>query len=70
MEKADIILEEAEPEGEFSLLDIVDNQLSVILHLVDLDTSVYDKMEEHRIKALSLALRVIIKTQAKLLDNI
>jgi hypothetical protein len=35
-----------------------------------MDTSAYEKMEEDRIKALSLAFRVIQKIQVKLLKTI
>ena len=69
-EVTDIIIEDPEPEDRFSLLDIIDNQLGVILHVVEMDTSVYEKMEEDRIKALSLAFRVIQKIQVKLLKTI
>jgi hypothetical protein len=69
-EVTDIIIEDPEPEDGFSLLDIIDNQLGVILHAVEMDTSAYEKMEEDRIKALSLAFRVIQKIQVKLLKTI
>jgi hypothetical protein len=69
-ETTDIIIEEPEPEDGFSLLDIIDNQMFVIANIVDLDTSAYEKMEEDRIKALSLAFRVIQKIQVKLLKTI
>ena len=69
-ETTDIIIEDPGPEDGFSLLDIIDNQLGVILHVVEMDTSAYEKMEEDRIKALSLAFRVIQKIQVKLLKTI
>jgi hypothetical protein len=69
-EVTDIIIEDPEPEDGFSLLDIIDNQMYVIANIVDLDTSAYEKMEEDRIKALSLAFRVIQKIQVKLLKTI
>jgi len=69
-EVTDIIIEDPGPEDGFSLLDIIDNQLGVILHVVEMDTSAYEKMEEDRIKALSLAFRVIQKIQVKLLKTI
>jgi hypothetical protein len=69
-EVTDIVIEDPEPEDGFSLLDIIDNQLGVILHVVEMDTSAYEKMEEDRIKALSLAFRVIQKIQVKLLKTI
>lgn len=69
-EVTDIVIEDPEPEDGFSLLDIIDNQMYVIANIVDLDTSAYEKMEEDRIKALSLAFRVIQKIQVKLLKTI
>jgi hypothetical protein len=69
-EVTDIVIEDPEPEDGFSLLDIIDNQMLVITTIVDLDTSAYEKMEEDRIKALSLAFRVIQKIQVKLLKTI
>jgi hypothetical protein len=69
-EVTDIIIEDPGPEDGFSLLDIIDNQLGVILQVVEMDTSAYEKMEEDRIKALSLAFRVIQKIQVKLLKTI
>lgn len=64
-----LILGDPEPET-FSLLDVIENQLTVINTLHDLPTETYDKMPEDVVKCLSLAFRVIQKIQVKLLKTI
>lgn len=65
----DLVLGDLEPET-ISLLDIIENQLTVIETVKDLPTDSYDKLPEDVIKCLSLAFRVIQKAQVKLLKII
>lgn len=67
--EGDPILEDPGPEM-FSLLDVVENQLTIINTLHELPTDTYDKMPEDVVKCLSLAFRVIQKIQVKLLKTI
>lgn len=68
-EMQDRMLEDPEPEM-FSLLDVIENQLTVINTLHELPTETYDKMPEDVVKCLSLAFRVMQKVQVKLLKTI
>lgn len=68
-EVEDPIIQHPEPET-ISLLDIIENQLTVIETVKDLPTDAYDKEPEDVIKCLSLAFRVIQKAQVKLLKTI
>ena len=65
----DLVPGDLEPET-ISLLDIIENQLTVIETVKDLPTDSYDKLPEDVIKCLSLAFRVIQKAQVKLLKTI
>lgn len=67
--EGDLILEGPQPEA-FSILDVIDNQLTIINTLHELPTDAYDKQPEDVIKCLSLAFRVIQKAQVKLLKTI
>ena len=53
-----------------TLLEIIDNQLTIIQTIHDMPTDAYDKQQEDIVKAMSLAFRVIQKAQVKLLKNL
>jgi hypothetical protein len=53
-----------------SILDIIDNQLTILQTIHDMPTDAYDKQHEDIVKAMSLAFRVIQKAQVKLLKNL
>jgi hypothetical protein len=53
-----------------SILEIIDNQLTILQTIYDMPTDSYDKQHEDIVKAMSLAFRVIQKAQVKLLKNL
>lgn len=53
-----------------TLLEIIDNQLTIIQTIHDMPTDAYDKQQEDIVKAMSLAFRVIQKAQVKILKNL
>lgn len=69
MTEGELILGDPEPEA-FNVLDVVENQLTIINTLHEMPTDTYDKMPEDVVKCLSLAFRVIQKIQVKLLKTI
>lgn len=69
MREDDLILGEPEPET-MSLLDVIENQLTLIQTLHDLPHGRYDAMEEDVVKTMSEAFKVIYKAQIKLRKQI
>ena len=58
-------------EGQsLTLLEIIDNQLTVLQTIHDMPTDAYDKQQEDIVKAMSLAFRVIQKAQVKILKSL
>lgn len=53
-----------------TLLEIIDNQLTVLQTIYDMPTDCYDKQQEDIVKAMSLAFRVIQKAQVKILKSL
>ena len=60
----DIITEET----EYNYTDLIDNQLSVISTMSELDIDAYDQLAEDRIKAISNAMKIIHKSQRAILE--
>lgn len=67
MSDADIILEE---QTEYSYTDIIENQLTVITTMSELEDGAYDMLAEDRIKAISLAMKIIHKCQRAIIEAI
>lgn len=65
MPEDDLILGDPIPEG-YSILDVIDNQLSLIQTLHDIPPGRYDAMEEDVVRSISKAFEVIYKAQIKL----
>jgi hypothetical protein len=63
----DLIL--GEEEREFDKLDIIDNQLTLIMSIIDAD-SLYDDFATERILLISNAMKIINKAQKGILKEI
>ena len=61
------ITEEAQSK-EHGIISIIDIQLITITTLMEIDDSVYDAIQEEKIRTMSLAFRIINKMQRKLLE--
>jgi hypothetical protein len=57
-------------EADYTLSDLIDNQLTVITTLLDIEVIAYDTFEEDRIKAIAQAMKMIHKCQRVLMSNI
>lgn len=64
-EDNDIVLED---EVDYSYTDIIENQLSVISTMSELEDGTYDMLAEDKVKALSLAMKIIHKAQRAILS--
>ena len=54
---------------EYSYTDLIENQLTVITTMGDVDVSLYDSAEVDRIKVLVNAMKIIQKCQRAILDS-
>jgi hypothetical protein len=64
----EIIFEQAEDISEVNeTISIIENQIMVINEVVAMPSDIYNSMDEHRIKAVVNAFKVINKMQQKLL---
>lgn len=64
----DLILGE-EDQKEFDKLDIIDNQLTLIMSIIDAD-SLYDDFNTERILVITNAMKLINKAQKTLLKEL
>lgn len=53
-----------------NLLDIIENQLSVIVTINDLDGDLYDDIADDKIKTMTGAFMLIREAQRKLLEDV
>jgi hypothetical protein len=71
-EVTDIIIEDGTPnqEEDFTLLDIIENQIYIITEIMALDVDLYDKFHEDRVRTVTKAFKVIQKAQDIFLQNL
>jgi len=63
----DIILEDE--TTEYSFIELIDSQLTLITTMCELDGNLYDAIDVDRIKAVSNAMKIIQKSQKAILDS-
>lgn len=63
-------IELQEEVTDYLYTDLIDNQLTVITTMSDLDPDVYDSLAEDRIRAISMAMKIIHKSQKAILGVI
>jgi hypothetical protein len=52
------------------LLDIIENQLSVVVTISEMDGVLYDELTDDRIRTMSHAFKLIREAQRKLLEDV
>lgn len=62
--------EPASGEGGEHLIGIIDNQLSVIVTISEIDVDLYDDLIDDRIKTMAGAFRLIREAQKRLLEDV
>lgn len=55
---------------DFGTLDVIDTQLQIIATMQEMDVNIYDNQDEDKVKVMSLAMKVIMKAQKKLLEKL
>jgi hypothetical protein len=53
-----------------SALDIIDTQLQVIATCMDMDSFLYDTLDEDKIRTVSLSFQIINAVQNKILEKL
>ena len=68
----DIELKDADETAEDGsyLLDIIENQLSVLVTISEMDGVLYDELTDDRIRTMSSAFKLIREAQRKLLEDV
>ena len=68
----DIELKDADETTEDGayLLDVIENQLSVLVTISEMDGVLYDELTDDRIRTMSSAFKLIREAQRKLLDDV
>ena len=61
--------DETTEEGAY-LLDIIENQLSVVVTISEMDGVLYDELTDDRIRTMSHAFKLIREAQRKLLEDV
>ena len=61
--------DETTEDGAY-LLDIIENQLSVIVTISEMDSVLYDELTDDRIRTMSHAFKLIREAQRKLLEDV
>ena len=62
--------QEESEEVSMSALDIIDTQLQVIATCMDMDSFLYDTLDEDKIRTVSLSFKIINAVQNKILDKL
>lgn len=57
-------------EHSEGILDIIDAQLQIIATIQEMEVSIYDSQDEDKVKVMSLAMKVLMKAQRKILDGL
>ena len=67
-----IIFQESEESEDVSMsaLDIIDTQLQVIATCMDMDSFLYDTLDEDKIRTVSLSFKIINAVQNKILEKL
>jgi hypothetical protein len=67
-----VIFQESEESEEVSMsaLDIIDTQLQVIATCMDMDSFLYDTLDEDKIRTISLSFQIINAVQNKILEKL
>lgn len=68
----DIELKDADETTEDGayLLDVIENQLSVLVTISEMDGVLYDELTDDRIRTMSSAFKLIREAQRKLLEDV
>lgn len=66
----DIIIGHSEPVEVVGTLDIIENQIMLINEVNEWSVSLYDTMDEDRIKVVNNAFKLIAMVQRKLMKSI
>ena len=61
--------DETTEDGAY-LLDIIENQLSVVVTISEMDGVLYDELTDDRIRTMSHAFKLIREAQRKLLEDV
>jgi hypothetical protein len=62
-------VDETTEDGAY-LLDIIENQLSVVVTISEMDEMLYDELTDDRIRTISHAFKLIREAQRKLLEEV
>jgi hypothetical protein len=62
-------VDETTEDGAY-LLDIIENQLSVVVTISEMDEMLYDELTDDRIRTISHAFKLIREAQRKLLEDV
>jgi hypothetical protein len=67
-----VIFQEHEESEDVSIsaLDIIDTQLQVIATCMDMDSFLYDTLDEDKIRTVSLSFQIINAVQNKILEKL
>jgi hypothetical protein len=67
-----VIFQESDESEDVSMsaLDIIDTQLQVIATCMDMDSFLYDTLDEDKIKTVSLSFQIINAVQNKILEKL
>jgi hypothetical protein len=67
-----VIFHESDESEDVSMsaLDIIDTQLQVIATCMDMDSFLYDTLDEDKIRTVSLSFKIINAVQNKILEKL
>jgi hypothetical protein len=67
-----VIFQHSEESEEVSMsaLDIIDTQLQVIATCMEMDSFLYDTLDEDKIRTVSLSFQIINAVQNKILEKL
>jgi hypothetical protein len=67
-----VIFQESDESEDVSMsaLDIIDTQLQVIATCMDMDSFLYDTLDEDKIRTVSLSFQIINAVQNKILEKL
>ena len=67
-----VIFQQSDESEDVSMsaLDIIDTQLQVIATCMDMDSFLYDTLDEDKIRTVSLSFQIINAVQNKILEKL
>jgi hypothetical protein len=67
-----VIFQESDESEEITMsaLDIIDTQLQVIATCMDMDSFLYDTLDEDKIRTVSLSFQIINAVQNKIFEKL